>query len=38
MKAKRMPVKADRKKFRSNFNRTKKVNKSSAFQQGGLRF
>ena len=34
------PVKAskDKRVFRKTYNKTKKVNKSSAYQQGGLRF
>lgn len=34
------PVKRSRDKaaFRKTYNKTKKVNKSSAYQQGGLRF
>ena len=38
MKATPVKRNTDRKVFRKTYNKTKKVNKSSAYQQGGLRF
>lgn len=37
MAGKRMPKGKDKKVFRQGYNRTKRINKSTGMQQGGIR-